>query len=174
MRRIVFKKKSMLVFLITGLFVLPAHADKPSWAGGAKSAKHAKAATQGSQTSHKDSHGGGASHPGGGKEAGVAGFNDGQRSAIRNYYAEQISAGNCPPGLAKKGNGCMPPGQAKKWALGSPLPPDVVYYDVPPQVAVQLGAPLPGYRFIRVANDILMMAVGTGMIVDAITDLGGL
>lgn len=26
--------------------------------------------------------------------------------------------GNCPPGLAKKGNGCMPPGQAKKY-LGS-------------------------------------------------------
>jgi hypothetical protein len=22
--------------------------------------------------------------------------------------------GNCPPGLAKKGNGCLPPGQAKK------------------------------------------------------------
>lgn len=24
------------------------------------------------------------------------------------------SRGNCPPGLAKKGNGCLPPGQAKK------------------------------------------------------------
>ena len=23
--------------------------------------------------------------------------------------------GGCPPGLAKKGNGCMPPGQAKKY-----------------------------------------------------------
>ncbi|HEX8413339.1 MAG TPA: hypothetical protein VF637_05565 [Sphingomicrobium sp.] len=25
-----------------------------------------------------------------------------------------LSGGGCPPGLAKKGNGCMPPGQAKK------------------------------------------------------------
>lgn len=26
--------------------------------------------------------------------------------------------GNCPPGLAKKHNGCMPPGQAKKYYRG--------------------------------------------------------
>ena len=26
--------------------------------------------------------------------------------------------GGCPPGLAKKGNGCMPPGQAKKLGTG--------------------------------------------------------
>lgn len=26
--------------------------------------------------------------------------------------------GNCPPGLAKKHNGCMPPGQARKLARG--------------------------------------------------------
>ena len=25
-----------------------------------------------------------------------------------------LNGSNCPPGLAKKGNGCMPPGQAKK------------------------------------------------------------
>lgn len=29
------------------------------------------------------------------------------------YYAI-TSQGNCPPGLAKKGNGCLPPGRAKK------------------------------------------------------------
>ncbi len=29
--------------------------------------------------------------------------------------------GNCPPGLAKKGNGCLPPGQAKKM-IGAALP----------------------------------------------------
>ena len=28
------------------------------------------------------------------------------------------SAGACPPGLAKKGNGCLPPGQAKKLGVG--------------------------------------------------------
>lgn len=181
MRRIILKKCNLLVFLVAGMTALPVYAEKPSWAGGGKGGKQTKAAThggqksqQGSQKSRKDSHGAAASHPGGGKKTAVARFDDRQRSAIHGYYAEQISAGHCPPGLAKKGNGCMPPGQAKKWAIGSPLPPDVIYYDLPPQVVLEIGPPPLGYRFVRVANDILMMAVGTGMIVDAITDLGGL
>lgn len=33
-----------------------------------------------------------------------------------NYYG--YGAGGCPPGLAKKHNGCMPPGQAKKLYRG--------------------------------------------------------
>jgi hypothetical protein len=32
----------------------------------------------------------------------------------RNYGYRDERRG-CPPGLAKKHNGCMPPGQAKKW-----------------------------------------------------------
>ena len=32
--------------------------------------------------------------------------------------------------------------------------------------------PLPGYRYVRVASDILMIAAGTGMVADAIEDLG--
>ena len=52
-------------------------------------------------------------------------FGDQQRVVVREYYGKQYSAGRCPPGLAKKNNGCMPPGQAKKWAIGQPLPRDV-------------------------------------------------
>lgn len=99
-------------------------------------------------------------------------FNDSQRTVVRNYYGQQYSAGRCPPGLAKKNNGCMPPGQAKKWAVGQPLPSGVVYYPVPGPVLVQLGAPPAGHKYVRVASDILLMAIGTGMIVDAIQDLG--
>ncbi|HEX9954255.1 MAG TPA: hypothetical protein VGB48_03450 [Allosphingosinicella sp.] len=45
------------------------------------------------------------------------GRQDGYRRAVG--YAAAAGAGyaadqNCPPGLAKKGNGCMPPGQARK------------------------------------------------------------
>ena len=40
-------------------------------------------------------------------------YNDGDRY--------QAAYGNCPPGLAKKGNGCLPPGQAKK-LVGRALP----------------------------------------------------
>ena len=101
-------------------------------------------------------------------------FGTQQRSAVQTYYGEQFKGGHCPPGLAKKNNGCLPPGQAKKYALGQPLPRDVVYYPLPPAVVVQLGTPPSGYKYVRVASDILLIAVGTSMVVDAIQDLGGL
>ena len=33
--------------------------------------------------------------------------------------------------VPKKGKGCVPPGHAKRWAVGRPLPPDVIFYEVP-------------------------------------------
>jgi hypothetical protein len=99
-------------------------------------------------------------------------FNEEIRIAVHKYYSGQFRSGHCPPGIAKKNNDCMPPGQAKKWAIGRPLPRDVIFYDLPPEVLVQLG-PVPSrHRFVRVASDILMIAVGTGMVVDAIEDIG--
>ena len=99
-------------------------------------------------------------------------FDDGKRVVVREYYEQEYRGGRCPPGLAKKNNGCMPPGQAKKWSKGRPLPRNVVYYDVPPQLVVRLGAPPSGHKYVRVASDILLIAVGTAMVVDAIGDLG--
>lgn len=96
-----------------------------------------------------------------------------QRAEIYDYYQEQGRRGFCPPGLAKKHNGCLPPGQARAWTLGRPLPPDVVYYPVEPAVQVRLGLPPPGHEFIRVASDILLIAVGTGLVIDAIEDIQG-
>lgn len=101
-------------------------------------------------------------------------FEESQRRAAREYYEPRWRAGKCPPGLAKKGNGCQPPGQAKKWHRGEPLPRDVVYYPVPASVQVRLGTPPAGHKFVRVATDILLIAVGTGMVIDAIEDLGNL
>jgi Ni/Co efflux regulator RcnB len=43
---------------------------------------------------------------------------------------------------------------------------------VPQPVLLQLGTPPAGYRYVRVANDILLMAIGSRMVVDAITNLG--
>jgi Ni/Co efflux regulator RcnB len=96
-----------------------------------------------------------------------------QRSEVYGYYQERARRGFCPPGLAKKNNGCLPPGQARAWTLGRPLPPDVVYYPVEPAVQVRIGLPPPGHEFIRVASDILLIAVGTGMVIDAIEDIQG-
>lgn len=101
-------------------------------------------------------------------------FGEPQRRAAYDYYEPRFKSGHCPPGLAKKHNGCLPPGHAKRWEMGRPLPRDVVYYPVPSGVSVHLGVPPPGYKYVRVAADILLIAVGTGMVIDAIEDLGRL
>lgn len=90
---------------------------------------------------------------------------------VRSYYSERYRSGYCPPGLAKKRNGCMPPGLAKQWRIGYRLPRNVVYYDAPGDIVVRFGMPPEGYRYVRVAADILLIAVGTGMVIDAIEDL---
>lgn len=100
-------------------------------------------------------------------------FNEQHRLVIREFYANEFRSGGCPPGLAKKQNGCLPPGQAKRWALGQTLPRDVRYYDLPDSVMRQIGYPPAGYRFVRVDSDILMLSIGTGLVVDALSDLLG-
>jgi Ni/Co efflux regulator RcnB len=37
-----------------------------------------------------------------------------------------------------------------------------------------MGRPPTGYRYIRVAQDILMIAAGTGIVVDAVYDLSNM
>lgn len=99
-------------------------------------------------------------------------FNDDHRHVIRDYYGEEYRGGRCPPGLAKKHNGCQPPGQVKRWAIGRPLPRDVVYYELPPTIVQRIGYPPAGYRLVRVASDVLLIAIGTGMVIDALGDMG--
>ncbi|PUE43531.1 hypothetical protein B9Z34_01480 [Limnohabitans sp. Hippo3] len=98
-------------------------------------------------------------------------FQPHQQEAARAYYGQKENMGFCPPGLAKKGNGCLPPGQAKKWRKGAPLPAGVVYYDLPRSVVLTLGVPPAGYKYVRVASDILLIAIGTSIVIDALEDL---
>lgn len=101
-------------------------------------------------------------------------FQPQQHVVVREYYTTHYHGSRCPPGLTKKNNGCMPPGQAKKWRKGYPLPREVIYYTVPAPLVVQIGPPPSGHRYVRVAGDILLIAIGTGMVVDAIADLGSM
>ena len=97
---------------------------------------------------------------------------DRDRNTTYSYYRTEYNAGRCPPGLAKKDNGCMPPGQAKKqWEIGRPLASEVYYEPLPQGLLVQLSPVPAGYQYVRVANDILMMAVGTRLIAGAVADL---
>jgi len=99
-------------------------------------------------------------------------FGEQHRAYVYDYYQPRFHEGRCPPGLAKRHNGCLPPGQERRWRMGYPLPRDVIYYDLPPRVVIQLGPPPPRHRYVRVAADILLIAIGTGMVIDAIEDIG--
>ena len=98
-------------------------------------------------------------------------FGDSDRRAVQEYYQSPARGKGCPPGLAKKGNGCMPPGQARKWARGRPLPHDLVVYDLPRDLRYRLPPPPAGHRYVQLGADVLMIAVGTSMVVDAIEDM---
>lgn len=135
--------------------ILPAAsalADKPAWAG-----KNGN-----KQMERHDDRGGQA----------AARFTDQHRLVIAEYYGGQNRFGNkCPPGLARKNNGCMPPGLAKKWRMGRPLPVDMAYYELPHDLLTRLPPPPAGHRYVRIAADILLIVVGSTMVIDAVEDL---
>ena len=146
-------------------------AEKPPWAGGGKG--NPPPGKYDTEPAGKDGwQGERKAPPAGGPGEKHRYFTDRQRDIVHDYYAAQYRKGKkCPPGLAKKHNGCMPPGQAKKWAIGKPLPGGVVYYELPRKVIVELGPPPPNHKYVRVAQDILLLATGTRMVVDAIDNL---
>jgi Ni/Co efflux regulator RcnB len=100
-------------------------------------------------------------------------FSNDRQVIIKNYYVTTRDAKHCPPGLKKKRNACYAPGYAKKWHKGQHLPADVVYYDVPPALTLQLGLSSKSQKIVRVGTDLLLISIGTGMVIDAIDDLNG-
>jgi Ni/Co efflux regulator RcnB len=173
MTQLKFLKMSGLILLsIAFLMSSMANADKPSWAEGSEPEKqqqkrHKIRERHGYQYTGRSNQGQDRSQYSGGKY-----FNDRDRSFANGFFAKEYQTGHCPPGLNKKSNGCLPPGQAKKWMIGQPMPQEVVYYDLPPDLARLIGMPPPGYRFVRVASDILLITIGSGIVMDAIYDLG--
>jgi hypothetical protein len=99
-------------------------------------------------------------------------FSDTQREAARLYFVEDHGRGNCPPGLAKKQNGCLPPGQAKKrYVVGHPLPQGIVAGSLSVELSVRIGPAPPGYRYGILDGDLVKLAVGSMLVVDAIEGL---
>ena len=99
-------------------------------------------------------------------------FIDTQREAARSYFVKQHGRGHCPPGLAKKNNGCLPPGQAKKrYVVGRPLPHGIVLEELPAGLSVRIGPAPAGYRYGILDGDLVKLAVGTMLVVDVIQGL---
>ena len=74
----------------------------------------------------------------------------------------------CPPGLAKKSVPCVPPGQAKGWTVGERLPRDMAWYELRDWRRFGLPAPLEGSRYIRVDDEVLRVAIASGIILEAL------
>ena len=102
-------------------------------------------------------------HAGGGRRVVIV---DADRSAYRNWWRSTYGR-NCPPGLAKKDNGCLPPGLAKRrYVVGQPLPTTVVIGSVP--AGLRLTAVPVGYRYAYVDGDILLIDATSRLVADVI------
>ncbi len=95
-------------------------------------------------------------------------FDNERRELVGNYYKANQGPKGCPPGLAKKGNGCLPPGQAKKWQLGHALQANTSYQSVPQEVLRLLGKPPAGEHYGMIDEDILLLADVTELVLEVI------
>lgn len=167
--------------LLAASFILILAAVPPAWAeqhhgqggGHGRGGGHGEGGG-GSGEGHGKGHGDaerGGRGPEGGRREWISGD---QRTIVRDYYRQEyIARGFCPPGLAKKGTGCLPPGQAKKryWVVGQLLPPAVVLQPLPPELVVRLGVPPVGYGWGYVDGRILLYALGNRLVVDIVDSL---
>jgi Ni/Co efflux regulator RcnB len=98
-------------------------------------------------------------------------FVEQDRVYVQRYYTGHYGGQKgCPPGLAKKNNGCVPPGQAK-WEVGQPLPREVQVYAVPQPVLTYLPAAPAGYRYQRVGGDLVLVRITDRVIIDIMLNL---
>ena len=146
--------KIAIIIGVTAAAGMPALAKKPEAAGNSGTQQSSQANSASSNADHESA------------DSRVY-FNEDRRAVIRNYYSKSQKPGNCPPGLAKKNNGCQPPGQLKKWRKGQPLPHDLVYYDLPDALIKQLGRIPESEKIIQADSDLLLINIATGMIIDA-------
>ena len=146
-------------FVLAGLIALPAAASAEKGSHGNK-ARGAKA------------HGKAKSHDSGATAGVELRFSVRQRDSVRVWFGESYGRGKCPPGLAKKKNGCLPPGHSKKrYTVGLPLPPGLPRLPPPPALLARIGPPPPGHEFVMLDGDLVQLAVGTALVVDAVQRL---
>ena len=83
-----------------------------------------------------------------------------ERSIILGYASEHGALAPAQP---------LPPGIAKNLARGKPLPPGIAKRYLPGELEAQLP-PRPGYEWVVVGPDVVLIATATGLVVDLIRD----
>ena len=89
----------------------------------------------------------------------AGGVNITVQQTILAYYADK-------PKKART----LPPGVARKYARGRRLPPGVAKQSLPSDLERRLHAQ-PGYQYVAVDSDVLLIAVSTGIVVDILFDV---
>ena len=89
-----------------------------------------------------------------------------ERTIIVDYVNQYRDALVPAPGNAKP----LPPGIAKKVARGGTLPPGIAKRYLPQNLLVQLP-PRPGYQWVVVDNDVVLVVAATGLIADILADV---
>ncbi len=150
----------LLGFAAICLANAPAFAKKPDFAEGGRGGQH----------NERPAQSGGHSSEGGHEERVAKFFSDDKAKSVRLFMEEEHRR-DCPPGLAKKKNGCLPPGQAKKYAIGGMLPSG---YTRPSRGLLDvLGVPPAGTFYAMVDKDVLLVSEASKKIIDAVTMLSG-
>ena len=87
-------------------------------------------------------------------------FSPGEREVVLAWIGEAHGRGHCPPGLAKK-----------RYAVGRRLAGGIVIAPLAPALELRIGAPPAGFRYGIIDGDVVKLAVGTLLVVDAIDGL---
>lgn len=90
------------------------------------------------------------------------------RDLIQSYLKRNYVK-KCPPGLAKKNNGCLPPGIAKKYRVGYPLDNDVIFSSIAEELLKVLTPAPRGYKYVQVDKDVLLINEASKKVLDAVS-----
>ena len=80
---------------------------------------------------------------------------------------------SCPPGLAAKNNGCLPPGLAKRYTVGKVLPEGVYYQLITDLAYYGLDTPNGNWLYYLVDGDVLRIADDVFTVLEAFEILFG-
>ena len=90
-------------------------------------------------------------------------FSEQERRAVYDHYG--VAYGGTAKGL--------PPGQQKRLAKGKPLPPGIAKKYLPASLDDRMGAPRPGTARVIIGNDVVLIQVSTGFVLDVIAGVIG-
>lgn len=107
-------------------------------------------------------------------KSGAHGAHARPRTVVRTRANNRYGANSCPPGLAAKGNGCLPPGQAKKlFNVGQRIPTGYHFYtpygEIPVAYRDRYGLATDGRYIYR--DDSIYVVDPTTSLVTRIIDL---